>query len=121
MDTFVWPEALYKTKIFFPLTRERNDGVHLHRVHWLPVGRDQDQIVPLDRQLRRTHGRERVDHPEPVSSAWCDREHFQGRVGHESGVRIPELALPVDQAALGVLARVDGQASWKRVVRLFGF
>lgn len=79
----------------------------------LSVCRYQDQIVSFYRQLSGTDGREGVDHPEPVPPARSDREDLQGRVGHEAGVGVPELPFAVDEAALRVLAGVDGEPSWE--------
>lgn len=93
------------------LTGEGNDGVDGNRLHGLSVGGDQSQAMALDGQLGWAHGGEGVDDTEPVATSRRHREDLEGRVGHEAGVGVPELALSVDQQRLGVLASVHGQSA----------
>ena len=67
--------------------------------------------MAFESDLRGAHGRESVDHSESVSPARSDREHLQGRVGHEARVGVSELTLPVNQYVFGVLTSVDGQTT----------
>lgn len=75
------------------------------------VGSDDGQSVSLDGDLGRADGSERVDHTEPVATAWRDGEDLERCVGHEARVRIPELALAVDEQRFRILTGVDGQST----------
>lgn len=61
--------------------------------------------------LSWAHRRKSVDHSEPVSPSWSDRENFQGGVGHESSVGVSELSFAVDQNWFGVLSGIDGETA----------
>lgn len=56
---------------------------------------------------------------QPVSPARRDGEDLQWRVGHEAGVGVSELALPVDEHALWILTDVYGQPTRESLGGIF--
>lgn len=100
------------------LAGERDDGVDGHGLDGFTVGRDDQQRVALDGQLGGAHGAEGVDHSEAVPASGGDGEHLQGGVGHQTGLRVPELAAAVDEDGVRVLAGTHLQASGEALGRV---
>jgi hypothetical protein len=100
------------------LAGERDDGVDGHGLDGFAVRGDDQQRVALDGQLRGAHGAESVDHSEAVPASGGDGEHLQGGVGHQTGLRVPELAAAVDEDGVRVLSGTHLQASGEALGRV---
>ncbi|KZC12284.1 hypothetical protein WN55_03798 [Dufourea novaeangliae] len=111
----IYNEVVSKTPV---LTGERDDGVHVDRLHRLAVGRYHCDGVTFDRDLCRTDRSEGIDHSETITTTWSYGEDLQRCVRHETGkllVRFelpyPELSFSVDQDAFRCLTGVNSETT----------
>lgn len=98
------------------LTGERNDGIHVDRLHSLAVGRDQGERVTFERNLRWTDRSVGIDQSETITAAGSYGEDLQGCVRHETGVRIL-WHRKYDLSALLLFIAADRRDSWKNPTR----